>query len=449
MNVFDVLKERGFVYQATDDDAIRKLFERKMVTAYIGFDPTADSLHAGSLVPIMALAHLQREGHRPIALIGGGTGLVGDPSGKTETRKLLSVGDIRKNAGALKLQLSCYISFDSTEEDVTATFLNDGCVNPGGGSPRSTALLLNNADWLVGLNYIEFLRDIGKHFSVNKMLTAESIKQRLEKGLTFIEFNYMVLQAYDFYILNSDHDCDLQMGGQDQWGNIVAGIDLTRRLASKEVYGLTFPLITDANGEKFGKSVKGAVWLDARKTSPYEYYQFFRNTMDSDVERYLGYFTFLPMKELRELALLKPPLLNRAKEILAYEATRITHGEENAKNSYIASVEKFGESDPGKTVATSSSILGVKGKEAEHPTVEVDSRDIEAGLSILDAFVNAGLCSSKGEARRLVRQGGAYVEEKRIDDENFLLGKEYLPAGEINLRAGKKRHMKLQIVSHP
>ena len=424
MNVFNVLKDRGFVYQATDEDAIRTLFDRGRVTAYIGFDPTANSLHAGSLIPIMALAHLQREGHRPIALVGGGTGLVGDPSGKTESRKLLNVKDIRRNAEALKVQFSRYISFE-----------------------KDSALLLNNADWLVGLNYIEFLRDIGKHFSVNKMLSAESIKQRLEKGLTFIEFNYMVLQAYDFYILNRDYDCDLQMGGQDQWGNIVAGIDLTRRIASKEAYGLTFPLITDANGEKFGKSVKGAVWLDDEKTSSYDYYQFFRNTMDSDVERYLGYFTFLPMEEVHTLARLKPPLLNRAKEILAYEATLITHGIQSARNAYIASVDKFGESDRGKTVDTSSSILEVEGSEAEHPAVEIDAREIEKGFSVLDAFVNAGLCTSKGEVRRLIRQGGAYVEDKRIDDENFMIGKEYLSSGEINLRAGKKRHMRIQIVT--
>jgi tyrosyl-tRNA synthetase len=278
------------------------------------------------------------------------------------------------------------------------------------------------------------------------MLTAESIKQRLEKGLTFIEFNYMVLQAYDFYVLSRDYDCDLQMGGQDQWGNIVAGIDLTRRIASKDTFGLTFPLIADASGEKFGKSVKGAVWLDGCKTSPYDYYQFFRNTMDSDVERYLGYFTFLPMEEVRELARLKPPLLNRVKEILAYEATLITHGVQNARNSYIASIVKFGESDPGKTVDTSSSILEVEGSGAEHPAVEIDALEIEKGLSVLDAFVNAGLCASKGEARRLIRQGGAYVEDNRIDDENFVIGKEHLSSGEINLRAGKKRHMKIQIV---
>ncbi len=422
MNPYDVLKERGFIYQATDEDAIRKSFDEKRITAYIGFDPTADSLHAGSLVPIMALAHLQRLGHRPIALVGGGTGLVGDPSGKTEMRKLLSIRDIQDNAEALKAQFSKYISFE-----------------------QDSALLVNNADWLVTLNYIEFLRDIGKHFSVNKMLTTESVKQRLEKGLTFIEFNYMVLQAYDFYILNRDYDCDLQMGGQDQWGNIVAGIDLTRRLAGKDVFGMTFPLITSSNGEKFGKSVKGAVWLDAKKTSPYDYYQFFRNTMDLDVERYLGYFTFLPMEEVKALSKLKPPLLNRAKEILSFEATRITHGEEKARQAFLSSIEKFGESDPEQKVATSSSIVQATGTGMDHPSVEIPMKDIQVGLSILDALVSTGLCSSKGEARRLIRQGGVYIEEKRVEDETLLLSGEDFINGELNLRVGKKRHMKIHI----
>jgi len=422
MNPYDVLKERGFIFQETDARAVRALFDKKRVTAYIGFDPSADSLHAGSLVPIMALAHLQRNGHRPIALVGGGTGLVGDPSGKTETRKLLSIEDIKSNGEALKRQLSRYISFE-----------------------EASALLINNADWLAPLNYIEFLRDIGKHFSVNRMLTAESVKLRLEKGLTFIEFNYMVLQAYDFYILNRDYDCDLQMGGQDQWGNIVAGIDLTRRISQKDAYGITFPLITDSSGEKFGKSVKGAVWLDGRKTSPYDYYQFFRNTMDADVGRYLAFFTFLPTEEVKELAGLRPPLLNRAKEILAFEATRITYGEDNAENAYLASVEKFGETDPKGEIETSSSILKAFSGGSAHPCVEVDSASIEEGFSVVDAFVHAGLCKSKGEVRRLIKQGGAYVEGRRVEEDSERIGMEDFKDGAIELRAGKKRHMKLEL----
>jgi tyrosyl-tRNA synthetase len=422
MNPYDVLKERGFIYQVTDEDGIRRSFEKKRITAYIGFDPTADSLHAGNLVPVMSLAHLQRCGHRPIALLGVGTGLVGDPSGRTETRKLLSMEQIKSNAEVFKEQFSRYMTFE-----------------------KDKALLLNNGDWLVDLNYIEFLRDVGVHFSVNKMLTAESIKQRLEKGLTFIEFNYMAFQAYDFYVLNRDQDCDMQMGGQDQWGNIVAGIDLTRRMSGKEVYGLTFPLITSSNGEKFGKSVKGAVWLDAKKTSPYDYYQFFRNTMDPDVGRYLGYFTFLPMDEVRDLAALQPPLLNRAKEILAFEATALTHGVEAARNAYKASTEKFGEADPNRTVSTSSAIADTEAGESEHPAVKIDIKELEKGFSILDAFCSSGLCASKSEARRLIRQGGAYMDGKRVDDENLVIKNEDFNNGELDLRAGKKRHMKLHI----
>ncbi len=420
MNQYDILKERGFVFQATDEDGIRKLFDNKKVTAYIGFDPTADSLHAGSLVPLMALAHLQRKGHRPISLVGGGTGLVGDPSGKTETRKLLSIKDVQKNAEALKRQFSHYISFGADK-----------------------ALLINNADWLVELKYVEFLRDVGKHFSVNRMLTAESVKQRLETGLTFIEFNYMVLQAYDFYVLNNEYDCDVQMGGQDQWGNIVAGIDLIRRMSGKEAYGITFPLITNSSGEKFGKSVKGAVWLDDKKTSTYDYYQFFRNTTDADVGRYLGYFTFLPMKEVQDLSRLKPPLLNRAKEILAFEATIITHGKNNAVNAYLSSIEKFGESDPGKTVETSSSITEIAGGESEAPSVKVKRDMLTAGFTIVDAFVEAGLVKSRGEARRLIQQGGAYIEEQRVSDDTRIIKEEDFNERVLDLRAGKKRHMRL------
>jgi tyrosyl-tRNA synthetase len=351
-----------------------------------------------------------------------GTGLVGDPSGRTETRKLLSMEQIESNAEVFKEQFSRYMTFESDK-----------------------ALLLNNGDWLVGLKYIEFLRDIGVHFSVNKMLTAESIKQRLEKGLTFIEFNYMALQAFDFYVLNRDHDCDMQMGGQDQWGNIVAGIDLTRRMSAKEAYGLTFPLITSSSGEKFGKSVRGAVWLDAEKTSPYDYYQFFRNTMDPDVGRYLGYFTFLPMGEVRELSALQPPLLNRAKEILAFEATAMTHGPDAARNAFKASTEKFGEADPNRVVSTSSAVAEASAGDSEHPAVAVDKEKLRNGISILDAFCSSGLCESKGEARRLIRQGGAYIDGKRVDDENLVLKEEDFNNGEINLRAGKKRYMKLEI----
>ena len=335
-NVYDILNERGFIYQCTDETGVRELLATQNVTFYIGFDPTAISLQIGNLVPIMAMMHLQQQGHLPIVIVGGGTALVGDPSGKTEMRKIITMEQINENANAQKKQFAKYIDF-------------------GDGKAR----MLNNADWLAKLNYIEMLRDIGRHFSVNRMLSAESIKIRMETGLSFLEFNYMILQAYDFYKLADEYNCVMQMGGQDQWGNIVAGVDLTRRMLSKEVYGLTFPLIVNAQGQKFGKSVAGAVWLDEKKTSPYEYYQFWRNVDDADVEKLLGLFTFLPMDEVHRLGQLQPPKINRAKEILAFEATKITHGKEAAISSYRASVNQFGLSDPGKKIITSSEINAI------------------------------------------------------------------------------------------
>ena len=277
-NVYTILRERGFIYQTTDDNALEKLLTRKKITCYVGFDATADSLHIGSLVPIMGMVHMQRCGHRPIALLGGGTTMVGDPSGKTELRQMLTLDQIKKFGKSIKKQFAQYLTFDNDR-----------------------ALLLNNADWLVPLNYIEFLRNVGKHFSVNRMLAAESYKIRLETGLSFIEFNYMLLQAYDFYVQARDYECELQMGGQDQWGNIVAGVDLTRRMLGKQVYGMTFPLITTSSGEKFGKSAGNAIWLDKKRTTPFDFYQYWRNIDDRDVERFLGLFTFLPMDEVRRL----------------------------------------------------------------------------------------------------------------------------------------------------
>jgi tyrosyl-tRNA synthetase len=277
-NVYQILKERGFLYQTTDDAALEQMLGKQKITCYIGFDATADSLHIGSLVPIMALVHMQRCGHRPIALLGGGTTMVGDPSGKTEMRQMLTVQQILAFGLSIKTQFARYLDF-----------------------AEDRALLLNNADWLLPLNYIEFLRDVGVHFSINRMLTAESVKQRLESGLSFIEFNYMLLQAYDFYVLARDFGCVLQMGGQDQWGNIVAGSDLTRRKHNMQVYGMTFPLITTSAGEKFGKSAGNAIWLDAKRTSVFDFYQYFRNADDHDVEKYLGLFTLLPMDEARRL----------------------------------------------------------------------------------------------------------------------------------------------------
>ena len=413
-NVFHILKERGFIYQTTDDDGLADLLGKQKITCYIGFDATADSLHVGSLVPILGLVHMQRCGHRPIALLGGGTTMVGDPSGRTEMRQLLTVEQIVAYGERFKGQFAQFLTFE------------DG-----------KALLLNNAEWLIPLNYIEFLRDVGKHFSINRMLTAESVKQRLETGLSFLEFNYMLLQAYDFYVQARDYDCLLQMGGQDQWGNIVAGIDLTRRMLGIQVYGMTFPLITTSGGEKFGKSAGNAIWLDKEKTPVFDFYQYWRNVDDRDVENYLGIFTFLPMDEVRRLP---NDNINRAKEILAFEVTKLVHGKDEAVQAYTAAVRQFGASDPEEEVQTSSEIRDVHPEtESSIPTVELPVPTIRDGVWVVKLFVEAGLCGSNGEARRLIKQGGAYLNDEQISDDNREVTENDLSDGALLLRAGKKR----------
>ncbi|MCF7855449.1 MAG: tyrosine--tRNA ligase [Candidatus Pacebacteria bacterium] len=416
-NAFEILAERGFLYQSTDAAVLKDHLYEQPVTFYVGFDPTADSLHIGHLLPVMAMRWLQQCGHRPIALVGGGTAMVGDPSGKTEARPVLSREEIDRNAAAIKAQLTRFLDFSDDR-----------------------ALLVNNADWLAPLNYIEFLRDIGRHFSVNRMLAAESVKQRLETGLSFLEFNYMLLQAYDFHVLCRDENCTLQLGGQDQWGNIVAGIDLTRRLEQKDVYGITFPLLLKSDGEKFGKTASGAVWLDKTRTSPYDYYQFWRNAEDADVQRLLGFFTLLPMEEVNRLAGLEPPTLNRAKEVLAYEATALAHGEAEAAKAYLAAGTQFGFADPDGAIDTSSNVRSVKPKNqvADLPTHEVAHNDLQTGIWIVQLLKESGLCSSNGEARRLIRGGGCYVNEERVNDEKRAVTVDDLEDGGIMLRAGKK-----------
>lgn len=425
MNAFDVLAERGFVEQVTDEKDVRDLLGREAVTCYIGFDPTASSLHIGSLVPIMALAHMQRHGHRPIVLIGGGTALIGDPSGKSEMRQILSLEKVEENASALKDQLSQYLDF---RED--------------------RALMLNNAAWLTALNYIEFLRDVGRHFSVNRMLAAESYRMRLEKGLNFIEFNYMLLQAYDFYYLRKHHGCTLQMGGNDQWGNIVAGIDLTRRLEGKTVYGVTFPLLTTSQGHKMGKTERGTVWLDGGLTSPYEYFQYWMNTEDADVHRFLCLFTFLPLEEIAEARKLKDARLNMAKTVLAFEATKITHGQNEAERAWQASAEAFSLNPVDQGLFPSSTIPRVSGESTVTaiPSVIVPFRRFDGGIPAFELFFEAGLCTSKGEARRLLDQGGGYVNGKAVTrfDERITL-KDAEGSGEIRLRKGKKRFVRVLI----
>ena len=406
-NIYDILKERGFIEGVTDEDGLSDLLGSKKITCYIGFDPTAASLHVGSLIPIMSLMHMQRMGHRPIALVGGGTVLIGDPSGKKEMRQILSLAEVEKNAKGIKRQLSQYLDF---QED--------------------KALLLNNAGWLVPLNYIEFLRDIGRHFSVNRMLTAESYRSRLETGLNFVEFNYMLLQAYDFLHLYRKQECLLQMGGSDQWGNIVAGTDLIRRVEEGVAYGMVFPLITTASGDKMGKTAQGAVWLDPKLTSPYEYYQYWINTDDRDVERFLALFTFLPLEEVKRYGRLTGADLREAKEVLAFEATKITHGAEEAERAREASRRAFGNAEGSlEAIATTS----------------LDKGRLKKGITAFELFAETGLCASKGDAKRLISQGGGYVNGRRLQEGDEVITEADFQEGAAVLRAGKKRYHRVVV----
>ena len=419
-SVYDIFYERGFIEQVTDEALIRELLRDRKITCYIGFDPTATSLHIGSLVPIMALAHMQREGHRLIALIGGGTGLIGDPSGKTEMRQVLTREQIDFNALCLQNQLSKYLDFGN-----------------GG------ALMLNNADWLTRLNYIEFIRDIGRHFSVNKMLAAESYKLRLEKGLNFVEFNYMLLQAYDFLHLFKYHDCVMQMGGNDQWGNMLAGIDLIRRVEGRMAHSMTFPLLTTSQGHKMGKTEKGTVWLDQALTLPYDYYQYWVNVDDADVERFLALFTFLPMEEVKQVRTLVDVELNIAKSVLAFEATKITHGEAAAVLAWQASAAAFRTRPVAQDLFSSSTIPRSPMEEdvSAIVTLEKSQDELEQGLKIVSTCCAAGLAGTSGEARRLIAQGGIYVNDRQVKtiDERMSL-EDLNDRGEIRLRKGKKKY---------
>ncbi len=425
MSVLSVLKERGFVDATTHTDELEDYLENNRATCYIGFDPTASSLHVGSLVCIMALAHMQRAGHRPIGLVGGGTGLIGDPSGKTELRKIITQEQIDENKAGIRSQLARFIDFD-----------------------QDKALMLDNAKWLTQLEYIPFLRDIGRYFSINRMIKAESYRARMESddGLTFIEFNYMLLQAYDFMELAKTHDCFLQMGGSDQWGNIVAGIDLVRRTLGKQAYGITFPLITTASGIKMGKTHKGAVWLDPERFSPYEYYQFWVNCDDADVAKFLALFTFLPMEEIEKVNSLEGADLNKAKTILAYEATKICHGEEEAVKSLKATASVFGSIGVPKDLLPGASIpRGVHsaGKDESVPSSEYARVDVVGKALVVDLFTETQLCKSKSDARRLVKQGGAYINGERLAAFDQIVLDSDVDSDEILLRAGKKKYHKI------
>jgi tyrosyl-tRNA synthetase len=438
-NLLDVFQRRGFIEKTTDDVAIREQLKEPIV-GYIGFDPTASSLHVGSLVPIMALAHLQRQGHKPIALVGGATALVGDPSGKTEMRQMLTLDQVNENAKGLKKQLARFINFEDHK-----------------------ALLLNNAQWLSELKYIDFLRDIGRHFSVNRMLASESCRLRLETGLSFIEFNYALLQAYDFLHLYKTEHTTLQMGGADQWGNIVAGIDLIRRMAQGKAYGVTFPLITTSSGAKMGKTATGAVWLDPERTSPYEYYQFWVNTDDRDVERFLAFFTFLPMNEIDKIKDLAGVNLNSVKAVLAYEATRLVHGKKQAVAAHSESMANFGTRSISKEILPSSllhrevnatvemadrereGISTGEGDGGEMAGSILERAEIKAGIPAFKLFHMVGLSDSRGSARRLIEQGGGYVNGQRLKSFDEVVTDKDLKDGQIVLRAGKKRYHRIRL----
>lgn len=403
----EILKERGFFKQCTDEEKLNKMLNEGSVRFYVGIDPTGPSMHIGHLVPLYAMAHLQKEGHLPIALVGGGTARIGDPSGKSDMRKMITVDEIKDNAEKLKGQISRFIEFDNDK-----------------------ALLLDNAEWLAPLNYIEFLRDIGKHFSVNRMLTFEAYKQRLEKGLSFIEFNYQLMQSYDFLELYRRYDCTLQIGGDDQWGNIVAGMELIRRCESSDkAVGLTFGLVTRSDGKKMGKTEKGAIFLNPEMTSVYDFFQYWRNVADADVEKFLMLYTFLPVEECRELGAKKDQDINASKERLAYEVTKIIHGEEEADKSRSAAKAAF-------------SGGGAVDKEGM-PSCEISKSEFDTGINIMDLFCSTELCKTKSEARRLVQQNGAAVNDKKYNSIDQIIDSSFIVDGELILKAGKKRYFRV------
>jgi tyrosyl-tRNA synthetase len=410
------LVDRGFVKACTDIDALSDLMDREKVTFYVGVDPTGKSLHVGHMVPFFAMHHLQLAGHNPIALVGGGTAMIGDPSGKTEMRKMLTPDQVKENCVSIKDQLGTVVDFSEQPA-------------PGMGK----AVMLNNAEWLASLNYIDFLRDIGRHFSVNRMLTFESYKQRLERGLSFIEFNYQLLQSFDFLTLYRQEGCRLQVGGDDQWGNIVAGIELIRKLEGAEAYGLTFNLITRADGHKMGKSEKGAVFLDPEMFSPYDFYQYWRNVNDADVIRFLKLFTFLPLEEIARYE--RPGVnINEAKERLAYEQTRIIHGEEEADKARSAATALF--SGAAHDAASREGM----------PSRTMAREELEKGVPVLSLFSSTDLAATNSDARRLVTGGGAWVGEKKITDPKALIDASFLDEfDELLLRAGKKRYFRIVI----
>ena len=401
-SIFDVLKERGYIAQCTNEDEVRKMLANEKVTFYIGFDPTADSLHVGHFLGLMVMSHMQRAGHRPICLVGGGTGTVGDPSGRTDMRKMLTDEDIEYNCNRFKEQMARFIDFSDDK-----------------------ALIVNNGDWLRKLNYIELLRDVGPHFTVNRMLTAECYKNRMEKGLTFLEFNYMIMQSYDFLELHRRYNLKLEMGGDDQWSNIIGGVELTRRKTGDAVYGLTFTLLTKSDGKKMGKTAGGALWLDKEKTPVYDFYQYWRNVDDADVEKCLALLTFLPMEEVHRLGSLQDAAINEAKKVLAYEVTKLVHGQEEAD----------------KAQAAAEAVFGGSGSNENMPTIQLTAEN--EGQKLLDILVGAQVFESKGEGRRLIKQNGLSLNDAKVADPDYVLTDGDFTDGEAIVRKGKKKFYRL------
>ena len=401
-SIFDVLKERGYVAQCTNEDEVRSMLANEKVTFYVGFDPTADSLHVGHFLGLMVMAHMQRAGHRPICLVGGGTGTVGDPSGRTDMRKMLTDEDIEYNCNRFKEQMARFIDFSDDK-----------------------ALIVNNGDWLRKLNYIELLRDVGPHFTVNRMLAAECYKNRMEKGLTFLEFNYMIMQSYDFLELHRRYNLKLEMGGDDQWSNIIGGVELTRRKTGDAVYGLTFTLLTKSDGKKMGKTAGGALWLDKEKTPVYDFYQYWRNVDDADVEKCLALLTFLPMDEVRRLGSLQDAAINEAKAVLAYEVTKLVHGAEEAD----------------KAKAAAEAVFGGSGSNENMPTIELAGEGV--GRKLLDVLVAGKVFASKGEGRRLIQQNGLSLNDAKVADADYVLSDGDFHDGEAIVKKGKKKFYRL------
>lgn len=429
-NVYDVLKERGFIEQTTDDEAIRDLLGKEKIRFYIGFDPTADCLHVGHFMQVIIMMYMQKYGHTPVVLIGGGTGMVGDPSGRTDMRQMMTVETIQHNCDRFKALFDKFIDFDD-EWKYTG---NDGVYKPGkeNKTPEpGKAVAVNNAEWLRPLNYVEFVREVGKHFSVNNMLRAECFKQRMEKGLSFLEFNYMLMQSYDFMVMARDIDCKMQFGGNDQWSNILGGIELTRKSCDKQVYGMTFSLLTTSEGKKMGKTQKGALWLDAEKTSPYEFYQYWRNVADADVEKCLRMLTFLPMDEVRRLASLEGQEINKAKEILAYEVTKLVHGEEEAKKAQEGARAAFGGG----------------GNMDNIPKVQKAAADFAGdGMGVVTFIKELGLVPSNREGFMTIEQGGLKLDGEKVTDKKMMITPDSFKDGKMLVEKGKKKKLVVELV---